>query len=225
MLASPLQGWYLFCAGLAAGVAILALTGYAALSPRWMKWAVIAAGLFTLSRYVAMAACALVPNAASSWVVQRCWLGASVGLTLPTVVALDQLVRHPAMSPKKLLQRVAPFLAGYAIVLAFGAFDAQPDPLLGARPHLVGWAAILLAIIHACFVLGFLALSFLIIRKLPVRRIQAAIAGLMLAQLSLGADGALEHLRLWSFRPLLFPELLALLAIWWALRTAESSNT
>ncbi len=224
MIAHPLQGWYLFCVGLAAGIAILALTSYATLSPRWLKWIVLASGVFAASRYLAIAICALHPDASSSWILRRCWFGTSVGLTLPSVVALDQLVRHPAMSPTKLLQRFAPFLAGYAAVLIFGSFDAQPDLLLGMHLHLVGWAAVFLAIIQSCFVLLFLGLSILIIRKLPVRRIQLAIAGLMLAHLYLGVDGVLESAHLWSVRPFLFSEILALLAIWWALQTARSSS-
>ena len=82
----------------------------------------------------------------------------------------------------------------------------------------------LLVLVQSCFVIGFIGLGVLLIQKLPIRRIQIALAGLIFAQLYLGLDGVLENLHVWYVRPFLFSEMLALLAIWWALQTARSSS-
>ncbi len=218
-----LAAWYLFWVGVAAGVALLAMTAYAGVSPLWLRGVLLASGAVVMSRYVSMVVYATNPGPPAWEWWSRCWFGTSVGLTLPGVVALDQLVRHPAMTPKKLLTWFSPFLAAYAAVLALGTVALAPDPIIGMRPHLVGWARVVLGLTHTGFVAGFLWVGIFLVRKLPVRRIQVALLGLMAAFVYLGLDGIVESVGWWYFRPFLFSDITALVAIWFALYTAQSS--
>lgn len=216
---------YLFALGLASGVGLLTLTAYRRVSPVWLRWLLTAAGVFTISRYVAMAAFAVAPEPESVWALRRCWFASSVGLTLPGVVALDQLVRHPAMSAKKLLRWFFPFLAVYAAVLLFGAFTPARDPWLGWAPRLApAWQAAL-SLVQSVFVVGYLALCALFIRKLPSRPIRAALLMLAVGYGYLGLDGLLLAMGRTYFRPFLFSEILTLLALWHAYDTADRLQT
>lgn len=221
---SPIVGWYLFWLGVAVGVTALAMTAYLAISPRWLRWLLLASGAFVASRYVTMALFATSPEPHALWALRRCWVATSVGLTFPAIVALDQLVRHPAMSPKKLLRWFSPFLACYALVLGFGRFELTADPLVGTSPRLVGGWLWVLAVVQGLFVIGVLALGALLIQKLTSRRIRIALFGLMGAYGYLGLDGLFLALDRWYFRPFLFSEILALIAIWFALETARQSS-
>ena len=217
----PVVAWYLVMLGLGMGLTVLLLTAYLYISPRWLKWVLLVIGLFVISRYVTMALFATSANPNTWWGLRRCWFATSVGLTFPGVVALDQLVRHPAMTPKKLMQWFSPFLGAYAVVLLLGQFELVPDPVVGMSPRLVGWAVGVLAFVQAVFVTGFLGVSLLLIKKLPSPRIQMALAGLMVAYASLGLDGLLVALHRWYVRPFLFSEIAALVALWFAFDTAR----
>ena len=214
-------GWYAFWLGVAAGTTLLAMSAYGGVSPRWLKWVLLVIGLFVISRYVTMALFATSANPNTWWGLRRCWFATSVGLTFPGVAALDQLVRHPAMTPKKLMQWCSPFLAAYAVVLLLGQFELAPDPVVGMSPRLVGWAVGVLAFVQAVFVIGFLGLSTLLIKKLPSPRIRMALGGLMVAYAYLGLDGLLVALHRWYVRPFLFSEIAALVALWFAFDTAR----
>lgn len=214
-------GWYAFWLGVAAGTTLLAMSAYRWVSPRWLKWLLLASGVCVISRYVTMTLCATVPNPHLWWVLRRCWFATSVGLTFPGVVALDQLVRHPAMTPKKLLRWYSPFLAASATALLFGRITLSSDPIVGMSPHLVGWAATLLSIVHAVFVLGFLWVSVLLLKKVPSVPIRFAVLILMAAYVCLGVDGLLVAFHHGYFRPFLFSEILALVALWVAFDTAH----
>ncbi len=219
---TPLAGGYLFLLGLASGITLLAMTSYRRISPTWLKWLVMATGLFVFSRYVTLALFTW-PDAPQRFsALRHCWLATSVGLTLPSVVAVDQLIRHPAMTPKKLLRWFSPFLAAYAAVILFGRFTAVPDPVAGWTLDLApGWER-LVAVVQSVFVAGFLCIAGMLARKIPVTQIRVALGGLMLAQAYLGLDGILLAMGRWYMRPFLFSEMAALLAIWYALETAHT---
>jgi len=220
---APVQSWYLFWLGLAVGVSILALSAYVAISPHWLRMLLVAAGCLTASRYLAMALFAIDPDPAPLWLWKRLWFASSFGLTFPSLVALDQLIRHPAMSPRKLVAWFSPFLLVYGGVFLFGRFELRDDPVRGISPGLIGWGLGTLALAQAAFVLGFLALGVMLIRMIRSRRIRLALLGLMLAQGYLGLDGLLVGLGRWYSWPFLFSEILALLAIWFAINSASQN--
>jgi hypothetical protein len=215
-------GWYLVLLGFAAGMAVLCLTAYSRVGPSWLRWSLLACGALAIGRYAAMASFASGdPSPAWLPILSRAWLGTSIGLTWPTVVAVDQLVRHPAMTPQKLVRSYAPFLALYLIVLLFGRFGLVPDPIARQAPELMGWARAVLSLTQAVFVGLVLWFGLLLARKIPSAWIRAALAGLLLAHAYLAVDGAILAGGGWYFRPFLFSELLALAALWFAFDTAR----
>ena len=219
---SSLAGVYLFLLGLASGITLLTLTAYRRVSPPWLKWFLVATGLFVMSRYLAMALFTSVDAPQRWWGLRYCWFATSVGLTLPSVVAVDQLLRHPAMSPKKLLVWYSPFLAAYAAVILFGVLTPTPDRVVGWIPHLSrGWQAVL-SITQGIFVLGFIGGGLLFMGKVPSRRLRAALLGLVVGQGGLGIDGLVLAFGGWYFRPFLYTEMLMLLAIWHAYETSAA---
>lgn len=148
----------------------------------------IVTGLLLLSRYVTLAHF----EVDESWL--RWWrLISGVSLTLPGVFAVDQLVRHPAVTPKKLLREYSPWL------IAYGVMTLTPW-WRWAMPALTG-----------LFAFVFLWICGMIIRKLPDRRIRLALVGLCLAYLSMVLSG------------LLFAEMVVLLALWHAYETSAAT--
>jgi hypothetical protein len=218
----PTAAAYLFLLGLAGGVSLLTLTAYRHVSPAWLRWMLFAAGLFVATRYVTMALFTS-PDAPQrfGW-LRPCWYATSLGLPLACVIALDQLIRHPAMTPKRLLTWFSPFLAAYGAVIVFGAAVIVPDRVLGWTLHLQpAWRAAL-SLTHTVFTLGFIGLCILMSLKLPSRPIRIALAFLVLGQMFLGFDGLVLALGRWYFRPYLFSELVMLLALWHAYETSAA---
>jgi hypothetical protein len=215
-------GAYLFLLGLAAGIALLSLTAYRHVSPAWLRRLLLAAGLFVFSRYVTMALFTIPATPTALALLRPCWFATSVGLTLPSVFAVDQLLRHPAMTPKRLLRWYAPFLAAYLAVLLFGRVSAEPDRVAGWSLHLTPVWQLLLSVTHTAFVLAFLGVCVSLMRKVPQRPIRVALAGLAAAYVYLTVDGLVLALGGWYFRPYLYSEMLALLALWHAFETATA---
>ena len=218
-----MTGAYLFLLGLAGGLALLSISAYRHVSPAWLRGLLIGTGLFVFSRYVAMALFTSPDAPQRFWVLRHCWLATSLGLTLSSVFAVDQLVRHPAMSAKRLLRWFAPFLIIYALVILVGPMTPVSDRFVGGWvPRLSpGWQR-LLSVTHSLFVTGFTGASLLLIRKIPSWPIRLALGGLVAAHLYLAADGLLLMLGRWYFRPYLYSEMLALLALWNAYETAAA---
>ncbi len=223
-------GTYLFLLGLASGIGLLALTAYRRVSPHWLRWLLMASGVFVMSRYLTMALFTM-EDAPVRWpLLRHCWYASTVGLTLPSVMAIDQLVRHPAMTPRKLLTWFSPFLLIYAGVIWFGPRAPLVTkfwiPGMGGGfhwlPGLGGFWRLLLIATQTVFVIGFVAIAVSLVRRLPVPRLRRALLGLVLAQLALGLDG-LSVLFAWSyFRPFLYSEILASLALWYAYETSAA---
>ncbi|GEM_PF-2513577 len=215
-----LGGRYLFFLGVAAGMTLLLLSAYRRVSPLWLRALLIATALFIISRYVTMALFTMGSAPQQFWALRRCWFATSVGLTLPSLIVIDQLLRHPAMSPAKLLRIFSPFLIAYGAVILFGVMSPQPDPVMGWTPRLsIGWQWFLGAI-QTMFVLGFVTTCLLLMRKIPSPPIQRALLGLVIAHAYLGFDGLVLALGRWYFRPFLFSEMVALLALWYAYETS-----
>lgn len=219
----PLAAAYLFLLGLASGVSLLTLTAYRRVSPVWLRWLLVLSGAFVTARYVTMALFTSPDAPDRFWALRPCWYATSIGLTLPGVFAIDQLLRHPAISPKRLLIWFMPFALAYGAVIFFGQASPEPDRVIGWVPRLsLGWQR-WLAVVHAVFVLGFLGICALFMRKVPSRRIRTALLALAAGCLALGVDGLILALGGWYFRPYLYTEILMLLALWYAYDTSASS--
>ena len=190
----PLWFWL----GLAIGLTGLALSAYRLISPKWLLWLLVASGGLAIARYLAMA----MFSTSGEPALQRLWFGSTIGLTFPGLVAVDQLVRHPAMTPQKLLKAYAPFFTFSLLALALKSMAVLALTQL-AYAGLMGWLALLLS------------------KKVPSRHIQVALWGLVAAFLYIALDGVLLALGVWYRWPFLYSELLTLLAVWWAFETAR----
>lgn len=212
-------GAYLFLLGLATGITLLTLTAFRRISPAWLKALLIACGALTISRYATMALFSSAERAARFWFLRPCWYATSIGLGLPSVMAIDQLLRHPALSPKKLLVWMSPFLVIDALVMAFGSSEI---PAQAGRVSLRGGWQPLFAATQAVFLIAFLGICLSLIQKIASRPIRLALAGLAAAHAYLGIDGVLLVLGRWYFHPFLFSEMLTLVAIWYAYETSQN---
>ena len=216
---------YFFLLGLSTGLVVLTLSACRRVSPVWLRTLLVLTGLFIASRYVAMALFAAADDPQRVWGWRHSWFATSLGLPLTAAVAVDQLIRHPAMTPMKLLRWLAPFLAVYAVVIIAAPVTAAPDRVAGWTLHLTpGWQR-LLGLTHLLFTASFLTVSVLLMRKMPSAPIRIALGGLAAGFVLLAVDGVLSALGLWYFRPYLFSELLTLFAIWHAYDTASSLSS
>ena len=202
---TPSAGWTIFLLGFSAGLCGLLLHEYVLLSPRWFRWIVTLSGLGVISRYVLLAMIVITPPATLGWEVRLIDAWASISLTLPCAVAVDQLVRHPAMTPKKLLGFYAPCAAALLVTFITGSNRA------------------LLAVIHGAFALAVVWFSTLLIRKLPGTSVRLALAGLAAAQVVLAGCRLVGLLFALDIRLVLLTDLLVLASIWTALKTARTS--
>ena len=126
------------------------------------------------------------------------------------------------MTPKKLVTWYAPFFAIDAFVILCGPLTIAVDAAIA--PRLTGWAAALLGTAHSVFVLGFLWLAWQAARRFPVATIRRAIFALMGSYLYLGVEGILVATGHGTPHPFLISEMLASVAIWFALDTARHAS-
>lgn len=214
-----LNGNYLFLLGLACGVTFLPVSAYLRVSPQRVRWLLVMSGILIVTRYVALANAAM-DRSASLESAARFWFGSMAGFTLPSVFAVDALIRHPAMTPKKLLRGFSPFLAAYAALffLAQGAEVTRPDGTAFALNPF--WRMVAVAV-QAVFALGFVGLCLLLIQKIPVPSVRGALFLLVIVHAYLGVVSALIAIRGWELlSPFVLPEMFTLVAIWYAFQTA-----
>lgn len=214
---------YLFLLGFASGLCVLVITSFRRISPTWLKLVLTAVILLTGSRYVVMA---LYTNPATLhrfWFLHPLWFGSLIGLTLPSIFAIDQLLRHPAITPMKLMKGYFPFLIAYIAIMVFGRGAPISDPTGSWIVQLDSvWQWVLIST-QIIFVICFISACFLLINKIPNRIIRTALLILALGQLYLAFDSLLLFLGGWYFKPFLFSEIFMLLAIWWTYETAATA--
>jgi len=220
----PAVARHLFELGFAGGVSVLAASAYCAVSPRWLRGLLLACAALVIARYATLAALATATGLGGLAPWHRLYLGSAIGLTFPGVVALDQLIRHPAMTPKKLVTWYAPFCAIYAFIMLCGPLAITGDIVSGVQPHLAGWAAVMLGATQSAFVLGFLWLAWQAARRFPIATTRRAIFGLMAAYLCLGIEGVLVAIGDRPTHRFVVTEIVASLAIWFALDTARHAS-
>ncbi len=149
-----------FLAGVAFGLTFLLLTTYRHVSPAWLKQLLMSLALLLAARYAALAL--LTPAE------EQLWQAVFPVLALSSVMAIDHVIRHPAMTPKKLLAWVAPAVAVDGAVILLNAFR-------------------LASLFHLLIAIGFSAACVMLARKIPSPPIRQALAALAAGQLLLVA--------------------------------------
>ena len=180
--------WDVFALGFAVGLTLMMASAARRVSPRWLKVSVLICAALEATQY------AVLWTGSATFL----WMGGMIGLSWPTMVAADQLVRHPAMTPKRLLHWYLPFLLGFGLTLL--------------------WVTIV-PLMEGVFVTAFVGVCVLLIRKLPMPPIRLALACLALGQVCVGISGLVLVFRGvagW----LLVAEIVMLLALWHAFETA-----
>ena len=190
----PLQHLYLFLLGVAGGIALLPLTAYRRVSPRWLRWLLRAFSVSLIGCYGSTAAFEATQwKTVTEWALRSIWLVHTLGFLLPSVFAVDQLVRHPAMSPRRLLLWSTP------VIIACGLIVMMP------RWHQS-------RIIDAGISIGFIGLCGLILRKFPSFPGRKALLTLTAGQALVG------------FMPSLYADIAMLFALWYAYDTAAHQS-
>lgn len=196
---SPLSSTHAFLLGLASGFAFLAITSYRHASPSWLKALLIGSGMLLIGCHVTSVVASPHLERVLAW-APATWMAHSIGLTLPAVFAIDQLIRHPAMTPNKLLKWYAPFPV------------IQGAALMGpAIAPVIVEGLFLIVVVGACLMLW---------RKIPSAPIQRALFVLALAYGCLGVSVFLAGCGTGGYTLLLYAEMIALLALWYAYETS-----
>lgn len=196
-------GFRLFLLGFAAGLTTLTMSAYRRVSPRWLRWLLLGSGLLMLGRYLALAMLEVLPHPPRGVLLHAAHVGSVIGLTLPSVFAIDQLLRHPALSPKTLLRWYAPFAILVSVSLSAGFV----------------WGFV----VWSLFAVGFVAACLFAILKFPVPAARSALLGLVMGYLGWGLMRALPLLGVGSLSPYFLAELPILLALWHAYETSTAS--
>ena len=209
----------LFWLGCASGITVMAGTAYRHISPAWLKWLLAATALVLLARYAALACLSLTSVPEHVGVLRPLWLAAPISLLLPSAAAADLLIRHPAMTPQKLMRLLSPALIGYGLIIVCAPARLVPTLAAGWLVRLTGlWQALFLAL-QLSVSLGFVGVCVLLIRKIPLRPIQHGLALLALSQLLQGVDAIRVAVHVGSSALSIQTEIASLLAIWFACET------
>ena len=210
---------YCFFLGLSIGISLLTMTSYRRVSPTWLRWLLIVSGILLIAHQLTLA---LVINSSSSdhlWALRVLWYLMPMALLFPGIMAIDQLLRHPAMSPKRLLQWLLPFFGADIALMALARLTVVPDPTVGWMPVLAkGWAISSLTLHEAMLAAAVVACLYLIGKPLP-HAMRQALWGLTIGLIALGlAIILLTVTRHWLILPL--SELPMLFALWCAYETS-----
>jgi hypothetical protein len=189
------QSVTIFCVGFACGIALLAITAYRHVSPVWLRVLLMATGLLMMGRYAVLAefAGALSGRQWFLW-----WSCGYIAMAFAAVFAVDQLLRHPAMTPRKLMLGFLPFLLAY---MGFILLDHD----------------LLVKVAQGFFSVLFVGGCGFFIRKIPVLPIRIALGLLALAFGLLGMSALMPGGMGWSFE---VPEIFTLFCLWYAFETA-----
>ena len=159
--------------GLASGVALLPVLAFCQISTGWVRGLLIVGQALAAFSHALTASLGADP-AVEAWAARIGW-AAAAGTVAVSAFAVDQLLRHPAMTPRRLLLWIAPFLAGplAAAVLGPGA----------------GWATGAAQATGAVFSLLFAVVTLWLAMRLPVPKIRLMLGFLAAAHLGLLAAG------------------------------------
>lgn len=190
-----------FFAGLGCGLTLLLAAAIRPVSPRWLKQLLIGLLLLQGASY-------LLPVLTQTMT--------STGLLLCSVFAVDQLIRHPAMSAKQLLVWCSPLIVFALATTAVLLFAPDKIPPL--------WRSCFLLGIPVLGSAGFALWVLLLFPKIPSREMRRAL-GLLAAAHTLQAGAFLFSLWQAGLPAAFHTDLLLLIALWHAYDTAYALQT
>ena len=210
--------------GAALGLVALPLSVCLDVSPRWLRQLLIGCGALLALRYLVMALSLAGGDARAWWGVRSLCSVHLIGLTWPAVVAADQLIRNPAVTPKTLVRWYAPFLAISLFIMVFGHTGLMPAGGDEVRLALLGGWARLAGLLLGLFATALWAIGGAVWTRLPTGPVKAALTGLLGAYALVGLEGLVQATRP-SPGPWMWPEMLALVALWAALRAGQRASS
>ena len=209
---------YGFLLGLSTGVTLLTTTSYRRVSPAWLKWLLIISGMLLIVHELTLTLLISSISIDHLWALRFIWYLMPMALLFPGVMAIDQLLRHPAMSPNMLLRWLAPFLGADLLIISLARLTVAPNLVVGWMPVLErGWAMLSL-LLHEALLLAAVVGCFFLIRKPLPRAMRQALCGLVVGFAALGL--AVVFLLTQKWLSLLLSELPMLFALWYAYETS-----
>lgn len=110
----------IYLTGIASGTVLLAMSAYRHASPVWLKWLLWITGLFLILRYT-LTVLFLESGSLHFFQLQSYrWAVATACLCVPALFVIDQMLRHPAMSPEKFARIALPAILIQALCVLFG---------------------------------------------------------------------------------------------------------
>ena len=214
---SPIGAWYLVALGAAAGLTVLAASAYLQISPASLRRLALGMAALATCRYLAMAHTIMLGEQALVWSLLPSWYATAFILTFPGLLAFDQLVRDPRVTPTRLLTMYAPLFLGYLLVMALGEWEPQ-------RHSGPAWWPMLLAVVQVAFAAGLIVLVRKAWKVVTAPAARIALSSLIAAYSLLAVDSIWTALRHGARNPSLIPEVLVLLSVWFSLRTSQQPS-
>ena len=139
-----------FLPGIACGMSLVLLTSFRTISTREIRWVLIACGLLLVSRYISLASTSPRYILGAEW-FRLLEIERTLGLWVPYAISLDQVLRHPAMTPKRVLR-------GCVVVsLIYLLASYLPVPLISIA-------------LETLLALGLVGFGLFLARKIPALR-------------------------------------------------------
>ena len=221
----PTAVLYVFTLGVAAGLTLVIMGAYGRLSPRWLQVLLLASGALLAARYIGLTFLFVAPHEIPTQLLGIVWRSAPISFLLSSAVAVDQLLRHPAMTPKKLVRWMSPFLFAFALISLLAPTVLAGDPRVGwalCLPSLWGVALVAVQGVVAVVILG---LGIFLARKIPSKPIIEALLLIGMAQAMWTCAIAGTGLRCTTAPPApLTGDLLLLVALWYAFDRADPAH-
>lgn len=201
-----------FLAGLGCGFTLLVASALRPVSPRWLRVLLLCLMLVQAAWYLLSLLAS--PAVWLPW-SEPLWLLTATGLLVSSVFAIDQLLRHPAMSPRRLLRWCSPLLI-VAIVAA---------PLLRYPPLIpfLGRALLYLGV-YMLGSLGFSIWMLVLFPKIPSRVMRGAVC-LLAAAHAMRAGEILYGLWRVGIPAIVHADLFLLMSLWYAYDLAYRLDT
>ncbi len=192
----------LYLTGFASGTVLLALSGYRQASPSWLKWLLWATGAFLLTRYfMTILALQSFPEVFFQIHHYR-WAVATTCLGIPGLFVIDQMLRHPAMSPEKFARIALPVIVLQALCVVLSDF--------------VPWIMWLSFGIYQLTALGLVGFCLRLMFQVPNALMKRALAALIFGFGCLAVEGLISLQGNPFAAPGLLSEIITLIALWYA---------